>query len=46
MIYYLKLVILIKTQNQKTIGKKRQKRDTIDSLGALYDGREMVLNAL
>ena len=42
-IYYLKLVIWIKTQNQDILIKKA-KRDTLESLYALYEGREMVLN--
>ena len=34
----------IKVQNQEILVKKR-KRDTLESLNALYDGREMALSA-
>ena len=42
-IYYLKLLISIKTQNQKML-VKQSKKDTLDSLNALFEGRKMVLN--
>ena len=42
-IYYLKLLISTKTQNQKML-VKQSKKDTLDSLNALFEGRKMVLN--
>ena len=44
MIYYLKLVVLIKSQNQTKPIKNKQKVDTLEGLNALYGGREMVFN--
>lgn len=44
MIYYLKLVVLIKTQNQTKSIKNKQKVDTLEGLNAFYGGREMVFN--
>ena len=45
MIYYLKLMISIKTQNQKILVRKSKNKDTIDSLNDFYKGREIALNA-
>ena len=44
MIYYLKLVVLIKTQNQTKPIKNKQKVDTLEGLNAFYGGRQMVFN--
>ena len=41
-IYYLKLLISIKTQNQKML-VKQSKKDTLDSLNALFEGRKWFL---
>ena len=43
-IYYLKLLISLKTQNQKILVNKN-KKDTLERLNALYKGREMALSA-
>ena len=42
-IYYLKLVISIMTQDSESLVRK--KRDTIDTLNAPYEDREIVLHA-
>ena len=42
-IYYLKLVISIMKQDSESLVRK--KRDTIDTLNALYEDREIVLHA-
>ena len=34
-----------KNRKLKDLKKKKQKRDTIENLNALYEGREMLLNA-
>ena len=44
MIYYLKLVVLIKAQNQTKPIKNKKKVDTLEGLNALYGGRERVFN--
>lgn len=44
MIYYLKLVVLIKAQNQRKPIKNKKKVDTLEGLNALYGGRETVFN--
>ena len=44
MIYYLKLVVLIKAQNQTKPIKNKKKVDTLEGLNALYGGRETVFN--
>ena len=44
-IYQLKLQDSIKTQKQEILSGKKLKRDTIESLNALYEGTEIVLNA-
>ena len=44
MIYYLKLVVLIKAQNQTKPIKNKKKVDTLEGLNALYGGRETVFS--